>query len=137
MTIGIEDDPRNIEAMIAGMNSNLPVRRRTLMDYIENGGDTFDTRSGDKASFDRCGIDYLDSICTDQEKLLLRLPILVSTDPSSENGGWKIDGMTEVAVVSRVLGRRVHAEDRISVYYPDLICLKKLIPGRIFTVFTP
>ena len=137
MTIGIEDDPRNIEAMIAGMNSNLTVRRRTLMDYIENGGDTFDTRSGDKASFDRCGIDYLDSICTDQEKLLLRLPILVSTDPSSENGGWKIDGMTEVAVVSRVLGRRVHAEDRISVYYPDLICLKKLIPGLIFTVFTP
>lgn len=137
MTFGIEDDPRNIERMLAGMNSNLPVQRRSLMDYLENGGDTYITRSGETVSFDRTGIEYLESVCTDQEKLLLRLPILISTDTSSENGCWKADGTTETAVILRLLGRRVHAEDRMPLYYPDIICLKKLIPGLIFTVFTP
>ncbi|MCH3977522.1 MAG: DUF61 family protein [Candidatus Methanomethylophilus sp.] len=137
MEFGIEDDPRNIKAMLAGMNSELPVRRRTLMDYIENGGDTFETRSGEKASFSRAGIDYLSSICTDQEKILLKLPLFVSTDTTSEEGGWKIDGTVETAVVARILGRRVHSEDRIRLYYPDLMRLKKCIPGLIFTVFTP
>lgn len=137
MEIGIEDDPRNIKAMFAGMNRDLPVRRRTLMDYIENGGDTFETRGGEEASFSRAGIDFLSSICTDQEKILLKLPLFVSTDTSSENGGWKIDGTVETAVVARILGRRVHSEDRIRLYYPDIVELKKRIPGLIFTVFTP
>ncbi len=137
MPLGIEDDPRNIEAMLRGMNSNLPVKRRTLMDYAENGGDTFDTRSGEKVSFDRSGIDYLFSVCTDQERLLLRLPILVATDTSSETGGWKVDGTIESAVVSRILNRRVRSEDRIFLYYPDIVALKKLIPGLVFTVFSP
>ncbi len=34
MPYGIEDDPRDVTRMIAGMNSNMPVKRRSLMDYI-------------------------------------------------------------------------------------------------------
>lgn len=137
MTYGIEDDPRDITRMLAGMNSNMPVKRRSLMDYIENGGDTYETKSGETISFDHAGIDYLDGICTDQEKLLLKLPIFISTDTNSEHGGWKVDGRTEVAVLSRVLNRRVHSEDRMAVYYADIAELKKVIPGLIFTVFLP
>jgi len=137
MTYGIEDDPRDITRMLAGMNSNMPVKRRSLMDYIENGGYTYETKSGESISFDRAGIDYLDSICTDQEKLMLKLPIFISTDPNSEHGGWKADGRTEVAVLSRILKRRVHSEDRMAVYYADISELKKVIPGLTFTLFLP
>jgi len=137
MNAGIKDDPRNIEAMIAGMNSNMPVCRRTLSDYEQNGDYTFKTRSGEICSFERTGVDYLCAACTEQEKLLLKLPIFISTDPSSESGCWKVDGRTEVAVMSRVLNRRVHSEDRMPVYYPDMIELKKVLPGLIFTLFLP
>lgn len=137
MPYGIEDDPRDVTRMIAGMNSNMPVRRRSLIDYIENGGDTYDTKSGAVCSFERSGIDYLAEMCTEQEKLTLKLPIFVSTDPESESGGWKVDGRTEVAVLSRMLGRRVHSEDRMPIYYADLFELKKKLPGLIFTLFLP
>ncbi len=137
MPYGIEDDPRDVTRMIAGMNSNMPVKRRSLMDYIENGGDTYETKGGNVCSFDRKGIDFLDGFCTDQEKIMLKLPIFISTDPNSESGGWKVDGRTEVSVLSRLLGRRVHSEDRMSIYYADLFQLKKDIPGLIFTLFLP
>lgn len=137
MPYGIEDDPRDISRMIAGMNRNMPVKRRSLTDYLENGGNTYETKSGETCSFEPECLEYLSDICTEQEKLTLRLPIFVSTDPASESGGWKVEGRTEVAVVSRILNRRVHSDDRMSVYYADLIALKKRIPGLIFTLFLP
>lgn len=137
MPYTIEDDPRNIPGLIAGLNSNMPVQRRSLIDYIENGGDTFATKSGGTCSFERSGIDFLESICTEQEKLTLRLPIFITTDPSSETGGWKIEGRTEVAVISRILNRRVHSDDHMSIYYVDIMTLKKQMPGLVFTIFSP
>lgn len=137
MPYGIEDDPRNVPKMLANMNTNMPVRRRTLMDYLENGGNTYETKSGGTCSFDRAGIDYLDSICNDQERLTLKLPIFITTDVSSETGGWKVEGRTEVAVMSRILGRRVHSADHMQMYYADISELKKKIPDLYYTVFSP
>lgn len=133
----MEDDPRDIAGMLRGMNGNLPVNRRTLIDYVENGDFTYTTRTGEKVSFDPSSIEFLDSFCTEQEKLTLRLPVFVSTDTSSERGGWKVDGRTEVSVLSRLLGRRVHTEDRMPLYYPEIQDLKRRIPGLVFAVFVP
>ena len=137
MSYGIEDDPRDISRMIANLNSNIPVNRRTLMDYIENGDFTYRTKTGEVITFPREGIDYLASITDDQEKLTLRLPIFVSTDVQAERSCWKVDGITETAVVSKLLGRRVHSENRLPVYYPDLMDLRKKIPELVFVLFLP
>lgn len=133
----MEDDPRDIGRMIAGLNSNVPAVRRTLMDYIENGNLFYTTKKGETVEFPRAGIDYLASVTNDQEKLTLRLPVFVSTDTASERAAWKIDGRTETAVFARVLGKRVHSEDKLPIYYPDLAELKKKIPGLVFTLFLP
>lgn len=137
MSFGIEDDPRDVVRMLANMNSNIPVNRRSLADYLDNGTYTYSTKSGEIISFDKKGIEYLDSVCTVQEKLTLRLPIFISTDPNSESGGWKADGRTEVAVLSRILNRRAHSDDHMSVYYADILALKKVIPDLIFTLYMP
>ncbi len=137
MPYGIEDDPRDITRMIAGLNSNIPVNRRTLMDYIENGDLTYRTKEGDTISFPQEGIDTLAAITDDQEKLTLRLPIFVSTDIQGERPCWKVDGRTETAVVARLLDKRVHSDDRLPVYYPDLAEMKKKIPELVFTLFLP
>ena len=133
----MEDDPRDIARMIAGLNSNIPMHRRTLMDYIENGNYEYYTKAGDTVSFPRESIDYLDTVTDNSEKILLRLPVFVSTDTAAERASWKIDGRTEVAVFSRVLGKRVHSADKLPIYYPDLAELKKKIPGLVFTLFLP
>ena len=137
MPYGIEDDPRDITRMIAGLNSNIPVNRRTLMDYIENGGLTYSTKEGDTITFPPEGIELLSSITDDQEKLTLRLPIFISTDVQGERPCWKVDGITETAVVSKLLDRRVHSDNRLPIYYPDLVRMRKLIPELTFTLFLP
>ncbi|MGI6008569.1 MAG: DUF61 family protein [Methanomethylophilus sp.] len=134
---GIEQDPRDPARLFHDMNANLPVARRSLDDYIENGDLTYKTRSGETVEFPKEGIDLLDSFCTYEEKILLKLPLLITTDISGEVSCWKIDGTTETAVISRLLKRRVHSEDRLVLYYPDLAELKKLLPGLVFPVFTP
>lgn len=137
MSLPVEDDPRDVGAMIARMNRNVPVQRRSLMDYLENGGDTFVTRDGTECSFNRAALEALGERCSDQEKLTLRLPLFIATDSSSENGNWKIEGTTEVAVIARLLGRIPHRPDYLALYYPDLVELKKQLPGLIFTLFQP
>ena len=137
MPYGIEDDPRDITRMIAGLNSNIPVNRRTLMDYIENGDLTYSTKEGDTITFPPEGIELLSSITDDQEKLTLRLPIFISTDVQGERPCWKVDGITETAVVSKLLDRRVHSDNRLPIYYPDLVRMRKLIPELTFTLFLP
>lgn len=69
--------------------------------------------------------------------MMLRLPVFVATDTAADRAAWKIEGRTEVAVMSRMLNRRVHTEDRMPVYYPDISDLKKLMPGLVFTIFMP
>ncbi|MDD3232561.1 MAG: DUF61 family protein [Candidatus Methanomethylophilus sp.] len=137
MTVHVEDDPRNIPAMMADLNRNLPVRRRTLIDYLERGELTFTTRSGESIPFSAGELDALAAICSDQEKLTLRLPIFIATDPSSERGNWKVEGTTEVAVVARLLRRAVHRPDYLPLYHPDLKTLRDLLPGLTFVLFSP
>lgn len=107
-----------------------------LIDYMENGGDTFETREG-PCTFDRSLIDYLDSVTTDQQKLTLRLPIFVSTDTSVSGGAWKVDGTTEVAVVAGILGKPARNPERLRLHYADISELRKLLPGLIFPIFVP
>lgn len=99
MPIGIEDDPRDISRMVAGLNSNMPVSRRTLRDYMDNGDLFYVTKAGDRVPFPQDGINHLASITDESEKMLLRLPVLVVTDTSAERPQWKIEGRTEVRVM--------------------------------------
>ncbi|MFA6952362.1 MAG: DUF61 family protein [Candidatus Methanomethylophilaceae archaeon] len=131
------DDPRNIEGILAEINSNMPVNRRTLLDYLENGDYTYRTRSGVTGSFGPEGIEYLDSICTEAEKMTLRLPIFISTDVMSESGAWKVDGRTKAKVIAKILGKTMHRDDQIQIYYPDLVELKKKIPDLTVILFLP
>lgn len=133
----MSDDPMNVERMISDMNSNMPVNRRTLSDYLDNGDLTYNTRSGVKGTFSRMGLDRLDSICTEAEKMRLRLPIFVSTDILSESGAWKVEGKIEAGVVSKILGKPLYREDYVQLHYPDLVVLKNMMPEMVFILFLP
>ncbi|MDR1690604.1 MAG: DUF61 family protein, partial [Candidatus Methanoplasma sp.] len=101
----------DIEHIIRDMNRSIPVSRKTLLEHLDNNIDTYDTKDGQKCSIDRKDLEFLASKCTEIEKMRLRIPVFVSTDTSSETGAWKVEGMTEVAVVSKLLNKKAYRDD--------------------------
>jgi uncharacterized protein len=132
MTDGCE-----ITGMVSEMNRSTPVNRRLLSDYLESGDLFFRTRSGEICDIDRSEIDFLASICTGAEAVRLRLPILIGTDVSGEAGSWKVEGDTEVSVISRILGRRAYRGDYMQIYYTDLLELRRRLPTLTAIIFVP
>lgn len=133
----MSDDPMNVEKMIADMNRHIAVSRRSLLEHIESGDYTFRSREGTVCSMDADEIEYLSGICTEIEKMRLRLPIFISTDISYPGGAWKVEGATEVGVISRILGKKAFHDDLLRFYHPDLRILRQKLPNSIEIIFIP
>ena len=125
------------EHLIKDMNRHIAVSRKTLLEHLESGIDTYETKDGQKCSVDRKDLELLASSCTEIEKMRLRIPIFVSTDMSYEGGAWKVEGATEVSVVSKLLKKKAYKEDFLRLYYPDLKDLRRMLPSVISIVFVP
>lgn len=123
--------------MIRDENRHIPVSRRTLLEYLESGDTTYRTRDGQECSMEKEDIDILAKYCTEIEKMRLRIPIFISTDINSSVGAWKVEGKAEVAVVSKILGKKAHKEDLLQLFFPDYHDLRKMMPSVIFEVFAP
>ncbi|MDY0293797.1 MAG: DUF61 family protein [Candidatus Methanomethylophilaceae archaeon] len=127
----------DIEKMIADMNRHVAVSRRTLLDHIESGDLTYGSRDGAVCRMEPREIEILSSICTETEKMRLKLPIFVSTDTSCPGGAWKVDGTVETSVVSRILKKPVYRDDMLRLYHPDLKDLRKILPNSVEILFLP
>ena len=108
-----------------------------MLEYLESDDNTYLTKDGCKCSIDRSEIEFLSERCTEVEKMRLRLPIFISTDTSYSEGAWKVEGRTEVAVVSRLLNKKIHTEDFLRLYYPDLKDLRSIVSSVIVVLFIP
>ena len=133
----MEDDPRDVTKMLAGMNSSAPAAKVSLLDLADSDEPSFRTRSGSTVEIDRSEIDLLMSVCTEMEKIRLKLPITMVTDTSGEMSTWRIDGKTEAAVISRILGKPLIKEDSVRIYYPDYQILREKLPSSIVTMYLP
>lgn len=130
-------DSLHLDKALMQMNSSVPVSRRSLLDYSENGDLFFVTRDGGRCEISKEEIDRLDGICTEIERMRLKLPILISTDCSGDITSWKVEGRTETAVIARVLGKNVLTEDHLRFYNPDLKRLRSLLPTCTAVTFLP
>ena len=133
----MEDDPRDVTKMLAGMNSSAPAAKIPLLDLADSDNPSFRTRGGSIIDIDRSEIDLLMSVCTETEKIRLRLPITMMTDTSGEISAWKIDGKTEAEVISRILGKPLLREDSVRIFYPDYQILREKLPTSIVTMYLP
>jgi len=122
--------------MIAHMNKHIPSSRRTLLEYLDSDDLTYQTKDGAVCKMERKEMDILNGICTEIEKMRLKLPIFVSTDTSSENA-WKVDGITETAVISKLLERKPFREDMMRFYHPDLKRLRNMLPNAVTVLYLP
>jgi len=126
----------DVGRMISEMNRHLPSSRRTLLEHLDSKDYTYKTKDGHVCSFDKEEIDLLNRTCSELEKMRLRLPIFVSTDPVSENA-WKVDGTVETAVVSKLLERKPFRDDMMRFYHPDLKRLRDVLPNAVAVLYLP
>ncbi|MBQ6547730.1 MAG: DUF61 family protein [Candidatus Methanomethylophilaceae archaeon] len=133
----MEDDPRDVTKMIAGMNSSIPAAKIPLLDLAESDDPSFRTRGGSVIEIDRQEIDLLMEVCTEMEKIRLRLPITMVTDTSGEISAWRIDGAVEAKVISRILDKPLLKDDSIRIFYPDYQVLREKLPTSIVTMYLP
>jgi uncharacterized protein (UPF0216 family) len=125
------------EHLLSGINDHAPVARRSLAEYMDSDDLTFRTRSGHVCEITRSEIDMLCKTCTEREKVALRLPIMVTTDVSVSQGAWKVEGRTEVAVVSKLLSKKPLRDDLILFYHPHLRELQRMLPKSVIVLFVP
>jgi uncharacterized protein (UPF0216 family) len=125
-----------VTRMIAEMNVNLPVARKALIDCLESGELTYRTRSGDICEMERSELLQLSSYCDEVDKYRLRVPIMVSTDVSGDEGVWKVDGPAESKIVSAIIGHPAR-NDSVRFYHPDLMVLMKKFPTTLVIAYLP
>lgn len=130
-------DALHLDKSLMQMNSSVPVQRRSLLDYLENGDLFFITRDGGRCEIDPGELEHLSSVCTEIEKMRLRLPIMVSTDCSGDGTSWKVEGSVDTAVVARLLGRTILTEDHLRFFNPDLKRLRGILPTCTVITFLP
>ena len=119
------------------LNSNLAVSKRTLEQMLDSGDRTYKVRDGSTVEIPEEQLMLLWDACDDSQRIALRLPIYVSTDTSGETSAWKVEGRVEAPVVAKILGKRLHRDDYLRLYHPDLRDLRSKIGDAIMMVFTP
>jgi uncharacterized protein (UPF0216 family) len=127
----------DVEHLFSDLNVHAPVTRRSLIEIIDSGDRTFRTRGGHVCEISQEEIGRLCEVCTEQEKLLLKLPFTVMTDTSYAEGVWKVEGRTEVSVVSKLLSKKPLRENLIHLYHPHLRELTKILPNCVTVLFIP
>jgi len=126
-----------IEQLLSGLNEHAPAARRSLAELIDSDDLTYRSRSGHICEISREEIETLERICMEHEKLTLRLPIIVTTDVTSAEGAWKVEGRTEVSVVSKLLSKRPLRDNLIILHHPHLRELQKMLPNSVMVMFIP
>ncbi len=133
----MERDVRFMKSIMSDMNSNLPAERRTLTDYLENGNLFYRNRAGDTFGINLSELEDLASFCTEQEKFVLRIPLIISTDVSGDRGAWKTEGAAETSVLSKITGKKVYGKNILRLYHPDLAELRRRFPTATVIAFVP
>jgi uncharacterized protein (UPF0216 family) len=126
-----------VEHLLSDINAHAPIARRSLAEHIDSKDYTYRTRSGHTCEMTEEEIGILGKVCAEREKITLRLPIVVTTDTSSTQGAWKVEGRSEVAAVSRLLSKKPVRDDMILLYHPHLRELQKMLPNCVIVLFVP
>jgi len=126
-----------VEHFLSDINAHAPVQRRSLAEHIDSKDLTYRTRSGHVCEMTKGEIETLNNACAEREKITLRLPIIVMTDTSFTESVWKVEGRTEVAVVSKLLSKKPMRDDLLHMYHPHLRELQKMLPNSVIVLFVP
>lgn len=125
-----------LSSVLKDLNSNLAAGKRPISEMMD-GDRTYRMRDGSVIEIPEDQLRRVWDACDDAQRIQVRLPFYVSTDTSGETEAWKVEGRADAAVVAALLGKKIHREGYLRLYFPDLRELKRLIPDCYVVVFTP
>ena len=129
-------DALHIDKELMRLNVSVPVNRRSIVDYLDNGDMSYTVRGGTCCDIDPKELEFLSDNCTEIEKMRVRLPILVYSDASGEGTSWRVDGQADSDVVARLLNKTKRLPNSVRFFNPDLQKLRKMLPTCTFIVFS-
>jgi len=127
-----------LRKLLQHMNSQVPPKRMSLSELL---------RMSDPHYVGRDGCEYL--ISKDELALIkdtmaelgisdVKLPILLIADTGNEQSSWRVDGETECALVLRLLDKTGGGtKDRLFLYAPHIVCLRRKVPTATVCAFLP
>lgn len=130
-------DDAFIASVMREFNSSLPASKPLLTELMDGDAPGYRMRDGSVVEVPSDKLKAVWDACDDSERIRLRIPIYVSTDIGSETSSWKVEGVTEAAVVAKILGKKVYREGYLRLYHPDLKELQRKIGEAAMVIFTP
>ncbi len=95
-------------------------------------------KDGNVYRFDRAELELLSNHLSRFDWPKLKLPIIIMTDTSYDQGGaWRVMGKTETSVVSSLIGKKAEKEDEIRLFHPHLVELRKKLPTATTCMYMP
>ncbi len=130
-------DALHLEKELMMVNRSVPVNRRTIADYADNGDLFYSTKDGHICELDQGELDFLCSICSPTEMFRVRLPILIYSDTSGDCTSWKVEGPADISLVAKILRKSAASGEKLRFYNPDLKKLRQILEKSTFLVFSP
>ncbi len=130
-------DDAFIASVMREFNSSLAASKPLLTELMDGDAPGYRMRDGSVVEVPPDKLKAVWDACDDSERIRLRIPIYVSTDIGSETSSWKVEGVTEAAVVAKILGKKVYREGYLRLYHPDLKELQRKIGEAAMVIFTP
>jgi uncharacterized protein (UPF0216 family) len=118
------------------MNRHVPTRRVSLGELRRQEEAGYQAKDGRRYHISKEEIELVASLLEPWDQERIKLPIIIMTD-ASEGGMWKVMGKLEVRVVSQLVGRSPEFEDRMRLFHPHVVELRRRLPTATTTVFSP
>jgi len=126
-----------LEKLFKSMNSHIPAIRPSLAVLLEMEEPSYSDKNGRTYMLSKAELQDLASFVDKWDLGRIKVPILLMTDTSYEGGYWKVIGMMETKVVSRIIGREPEKEDEILIFYPQMLELRKRFPTVTNSMYMP
>jgi uncharacterized protein (UPF0216 family) len=130
-------DERVLEKLFKSMNEHVPAKRPNLADLLEMEDPCYIGKDGRRYQLNRSELKLISENVDKWDWPRLKLPILLMTDTSPEQGGWKVMGKVEVRLISRLIHREPECEDEMRVFYPQLHDIRKILPTATNSMYMP
>lgn len=124
--------------LIQQMNSRIPSKRYWLSELITSEDPHYLGKDGSRFELDDLELRAVTKALSEIGERDVRLPILLIGDASQSGSMWKVEGSVECALISSILGRPLGSDrERMFLYAPHLIALRKRMPTTTTCIFMP
>jgi uncharacterized protein (UPF0216 family) len=126
-----------MQSMLSSMNSHVPAKRASLADLLDSKDPAYEGKDGTRYELDPKELRLIASCVDPWETDRVKIPLLLVTDTSYEQGQWKVMGKMETKIISKLIGREPEKADEMLIFYPHLKELREKLPTALVIMYMP